>query len=75
MAELRIADVGLPGFQIRFNKTTSLRSRQSSSRPGPHLAAVVNRARRFCRHAATHSPVARCALPVPHSPISSLTGR
>ena len=35
-----------------------------------HAAAVVNRTRRFCRHAATHNPLSKCVLPVPHSPIS-----
>jgi len=34
-------------------------------------AALANRARRFCRHAVRHSPVARWLLPVAHSPIDT----
>src|SRR5579872_3391571 len=37
------------------------------------LAAVMKRTRRRCRHAATHSAVARWVLPVPDSP-SNTTG-
>jgi hypothetical protein len=33
-------------------------------------AAVVKRTRRFCRQAATHSPVSKWVLPVPHSPMN-----
>ena len=41
---------------------------------GPALrraVAVVKRARRRCRQAATHNPVARCVLPVPGSPTNT----
>ena len=43
-------------------------SNLSSSLTSP--AAVVKRTLRFCRHAATHSPVSKCVLPVPHSPMN-----
>ena len=59
--------VAHPAGQDAPHRVCCLASTSSLTR----VAAVVKRTRRFCRQAATHSPVAKWVLPVPHSPINT----